>query len=577
MTQVSNMGGKIKLEVKAKTSRTSKTKSKSGCRTCKIRRVKCDEYRPACYRCVSTGRTCDGYGIWGGGGRAAGCQSIGSQKSKDCHAIPPHTEPSLSLAGTKDETSYFEWFKFRTATKLPGLFASSFWDTMLLQATSNEPAVWHAVLALSSAHKRECLNGQSKMGKGPPLDGHEKFMLRQYSKAIGYLTQSRSSAKVKTDIRIALITCVVFICLELLLGRYKIAQSHLENGLNLLDELELSGSVLLPHSRDSTDDSIMEEFSRIYSQVQLFVQPFQKPRICLPISDVGIPTPMFQSIEQAGQHLHQLFSHIFYLTEQVREQRVSLKAELSLELINHQTNILAKLTSWLHTYKASRATFLVQMPDRGAFAYEMLHLYRIMATIMAHACLSPTDEWIYDAHANDFVTMLMKAIHIRQIFPKISDILHGHNIGKSKATMGMGWIPTLYFVAIKCRIHRVRLQAIKLLQSTGPLHREGIWDADIAACVAKKVMDIEERDFYQDLHTNEDFGFCTPPREEDFLIQVLPDEYRLHDVHVLLPDDSQGKIVLSCMRKQDDGGSVMLINEYDMLSQLWSDGGEVRE
>ena len=38
------------------------SKVKTGCTTCKIRRVKCDEARPNCVRCTSTGRRCDGYG-----------------------------------------------------------------------------------------------------------------------------------------------------------------------------------------------------------------------------------------------------------------------------------------------------------------------------------------------------------------------------------------------------------------------------------------------------------------------------------------------------------------------------------
>ncbi|KUM57407.1 hypothetical protein ACN42_g9777 [Penicillium freii] len=35
-------------------------KSRLGCKTCKIRRVKCDLSRPSCLKCLSTGRTCDG-------------------------------------------------------------------------------------------------------------------------------------------------------------------------------------------------------------------------------------------------------------------------------------------------------------------------------------------------------------------------------------------------------------------------------------------------------------------------------------------------------------------------------------
>ena len=36
-------------------------KTRTGCKTCKNRRIKCDETRPACQRCVNSNRTCDGY------------------------------------------------------------------------------------------------------------------------------------------------------------------------------------------------------------------------------------------------------------------------------------------------------------------------------------------------------------------------------------------------------------------------------------------------------------------------------------------------------------------------------------
>jgi hypothetical protein len=36
-------------------------KTKTGCRTCRIRRVKCDEAKPNCQRCQIFGVNCDGY------------------------------------------------------------------------------------------------------------------------------------------------------------------------------------------------------------------------------------------------------------------------------------------------------------------------------------------------------------------------------------------------------------------------------------------------------------------------------------------------------------------------------------
>jgi hypothetical protein len=50
-------------ETKPKRSRKSHPKTRTGCLTCKIRRKKCGEEKPACLRCTSTGRKCDGYPV----------------------------------------------------------------------------------------------------------------------------------------------------------------------------------------------------------------------------------------------------------------------------------------------------------------------------------------------------------------------------------------------------------------------------------------------------------------------------------------------------------------------------------
>ena len=37
------------------------TKTRNGCRTCKKRRVRCDETKPDCVRCISLNKVCEGY------------------------------------------------------------------------------------------------------------------------------------------------------------------------------------------------------------------------------------------------------------------------------------------------------------------------------------------------------------------------------------------------------------------------------------------------------------------------------------------------------------------------------------
>ncbi|KAF2176527.1 hypothetical protein K469DRAFT_606836 [Zopfia rhizophila CBS 207.26] len=48
-------------DVAPKRSTKRRVKGRSGCTTCRKRKIKCDENKPSCQKCITTGRTCDGY------------------------------------------------------------------------------------------------------------------------------------------------------------------------------------------------------------------------------------------------------------------------------------------------------------------------------------------------------------------------------------------------------------------------------------------------------------------------------------------------------------------------------------
>jgi hypothetical protein len=533
----------------------------------RIRRIKCDESRPACRRCASTGRSCDGYGIWGGGAKPYAHRFVAP---KDCNAIARHTMPVFTHAETTDEKDYLDWFKCRTSAKIPGVFLSSFWHTLVFQASSNEPAVMHAVLAISSVHKRETVDGKSAGREGDIPDDQEQFALRQYSKAISCL-QPHFSVKNRASIRVALVTCVVFICLEFLRGHYQTAQAHLQNGLKLLRETEgaTDTRILIPNpARDLVDDWIIEAFLRLHMQVEL-LQGSQHPHLIMDSYEAELPVHQFQSLNHARRHLYRLMDEIFHLSEQAWRHEKLNQVGYTSELLDRQEHIRARLALWLSKYKASRVRLQTKIPLLSPFAYQLLHMYHNMADIMAHTCLGPACELILDSHTDDFVSIVMRSIELRKTFPSLSEKAHENGTDKSKTIIDMGWIPPLYYTAIKCRIHRVRLQAIKLLASAS--HREGIWDARTVACVARKVMEIEERDFYEDMHTADDFHIYAAPEERDYLLPALPDSHRVHKVHILLPDDLTGNVVLVCKQRQGDGSWIVLMSECDVLSGCWVD------
>ncbi|KAJ6094228.1 hypothetical protein N7467_003073 [Penicillium canescens] len=57
--------------------RRAHLKSRLGCRVCKQRKVKCDERKPVCDRCVTAGRRTKGLTREAGGG-----ESIGEKRSR---------------------------------------------------------------------------------------------------------------------------------------------------------------------------------------------------------------------------------------------------------------------------------------------------------------------------------------------------------------------------------------------------------------------------------------------------------------------------------------------------------------
>lgn len=263
-------------------------------------------------------------------------------------------------------------------------------------------------------------------------------MLRQYGKAIGQLVRPSQPFKSKGSIRVALITCIVFIYLELLRGRYGAAQAHLDNGLKLLKENLLDGNFKPHEYGECTDDSIVETFFRVYLQDQLLIQPSQISFLSFGATEVDIPTPMFQSPIQARQYLHLLLNEILHVTRQAKQQAISDQAATFLELVNKQRRIRSKLASWHETHKASKVSFLSHQPIRGGFIFETLCIYHIMATIMAHTCLSPSSQWLYSSQTNSFVTMIMKAIYIRKHAPRLSEMLHGNTTDKLKTIVDIG-------------------------------------------------------------------------------------------------------------------------------------------
>ena len=169
----------------AKRARASKPKVRSGCITCKIRRVKCDEAKPACGKCVATGRKCDGYGSKTGE----------HHQMIDAIMVPSLSSLQVRQPGNGLEMRAVEHFRLQTAPALSFFHNSSFWSHIVLQTGFYEPAVLHAAAAVSLFHEQYQTTGTAlELSQAHEGSGIEKgsLALQQYNKAINCLIRRAS-------------------------------------------------------------------------------------------------------------------------------------------------------------------------------------------------------------------------------------------------------------------------------------------------------------------------------------------------------------------------------------------------
>ncbi|RYP67739.1 hypothetical protein DL771_007072 [Monosporascus sp. 5C6A] len=431
------------------------------------------------------------------------------------------------------------------------------------------------MLALSSVHKRTC-TGVGDVGSEMSPDRLEQFTLRQYSKAINHLLEPNFAQKDKASIRIALVACMLFICLEFMRGRYRTGNNHLQSGIKLLaglqDGSERGGGRCNILARESNREPIDEWLIEAFTSMNLLAAQFNQGYWMPPSPHISNYQPLsmtFESVTQARNMLDGMFKDIFHLMGCYRREslfEVPAGSCSGQGLLDVQRRIKSNLEVWFNAYKASRVKFQVQLDPVSKIGYQLLLLYHIMASILADTCLRPDDEMAFDRHCHGFVSMITHSVDMLEAVRAVHDsndpVFSRSGSELSLFTADIGWTPPLYFTALHCRIHHIRRRAIKLLRALPS--REGIWDSIFAAFVAEEVMRIEEGDYYTDAPVVDHAPFYDQPHDHALSLPTLPAMRRVYDVQVVLPDSPSERTVLSCKRNKSDGGYEVITKEYDV-------------
>jgi hypothetical protein len=392
--------------------------------------VKCDEDKPSCHRCTSTGRKCDGYAL---------TPVISS-------GLPPL--PFLT-GGSDAESQAIYQFRTRIASSLASPFDVKFWTYDVLHSAENFIPVRHALAGLASAYQKSIL-----------LDTHsstcDRFIFRQYDKAIGSLYTCFQDGKILSTAQrsAALVTNFLFMFLCSLQGLRQEAVIHLQNGLALIHEWEMN----FESSVNDPQTVLMMDIARLYIRFDTQVRVICQDHVASRASQVQLmpSLPGGQqkfSVCQALTELESIHNQILQLpdTEATQHRKLSYYKHLWLWDLHFQhlavnTEHQTHITALRMRREVVRVTLLIKF-DNGS----------------TEMCIDTRCKAILDlAH------QLIKDLGLK------SDQVGYH--------LASGLVEALYFVSVTSKDWDLRQQAIDALRRYRFI--DGLWGSKAAADLA---------------------------------------------------------------------------------------------
>lgn len=460
-TAKSSKGAKLKSPHRY---RICGTPVRTGCRTCKIRRVKCGEEKPFCKRCTSTGRRCDGYEI------ITDPKKRNSTKKQNS-IIELSTVVQSNALQDSLEPIILDFFRAYTVAEFAGDFSTEFWERRIFQAATVEPSIRHCILALGAIHKNYIETYQQAQPAETPTPT-QAFAFRQYTKAIRILRES--IVRKPHLLEVTLISCILFICFDCLIGDQAAGLVHLKSGLKILDDINAINA----------PSSIAAQCARDYSplllvlggQIAAFINPkagVDRGAFWAAMKRAGCSTSSFnpfQSLEEARYSLRTLGADILYarhtnwkyVTEEMVISGFGPMAQSHYEALENWSN---RLNAFIE--KTSEIPKIT-----SPFAKRPIRI-RGVSILKAHHLLFSMNAAESHTPASKFKEMLDLS---EEIISEDKAYWNYRSMPRFMADTGL--IVPLVYTAVRSKDIEHKKRAIEILAQVPG--REGLWDTQCA-------------------------------------------------------------------------------------------------
>ncbi|PYH42547.1 Zn(II)2Cys6 transcription factor [Aspergillus saccharolyticus JOP 1030-1] len=438
-------------------------RARTGCITCKIRRIKCDETKPSCKKCVSTGRRCDGY---------APVRQGQLQQA-------PSAWDFISTDSTELDSFWF--FQSVTTSTLAEYFDPGFWSKQLLQFAHHYPALRHGITALACLH-RDYIGQDVRFTPAATREIPSKsFALKQYTKSIHALSQLCSKPILTLEDRVVILTtCAIFASMCGIQSLQHQAYMHILNGLKIITSWEAEHRAVTVGGDEVTTSMLVLIFTRLDSQVIPYMFACQGSRVWIDRQvSPGFAEATFTTLFGAYVCIEAIYNSVLRLGWKFNKwsprQRDISPEERAVQLQH------------LQAWDGRLAALLKAMPagTDSSRAVDLLMVRRALTGLSYQVDLTP-GELASDDCIADCLGLLDR---ITRLLGDEGDD-HGFQRINASFTLEIGIVEPLFWMCVRCRNPEIRHRALRLLQRYP--RQEGICDGIVAARTVAKVIEIEE-------------------------------------------------------------------------------------
>ena len=485
---------------------TRVARSRFGCYTCKIRKVKCDEARPSCQQCLRTGRKCEGLSLtikhYHEQGRAGAPPTL---------AYVPQTFHNLECP---QQTRSLDFYLHHAGPSLAGSLDGELWQSLLPRLSQHSLTIRLALLSVSKLFEHPLAGSWDDAAF--TYDGEQQRAMAWYSESI--TRALRTSETCDEEPEVQLVSCLLFLCIEM-------QQIHVPNAIKLLEigYRLLSKYISLKKQTQQPIPSwiTLQIYPLFLRKTVLFWMvghrlPPQWGSVVVQLL-TALDKPM-HSLEDARMQLHALLHRTMELAEQAKHADDATMQMLA----PPYKDLLGRLDRW-HQYMSNVAQES-SLSKRDRSTYHALVCGHKVAYMWATAFFE--SDYAVNEHLSTCESVLSHAEEVLRLNDELSVS------SRVPYSFELGIIPILQFVGEHCRSADLRGKAIDLLRR-GPL-QEGLFEAHLQIRGLEMLADFPNipvgRAAHKAMYANREPAPLPLPR--DYAVTSVPE---LPPTHPFLP------------------------------------------